>query len=163
MCACGLGGNRETEQCRNDEGAELRGHRILLREAKIAPALGDGQEESASRAEEILPRCPVGEDDAPRRYGGNAWMEGETTARQLGWRDRYNTFIDRHEIVWELTFAVSAVVWVIVGFVGPGSGADPEAVFYTNAFLTVAFVDEFASRYLALTTGGCICAATGSI
>lgn len=38
------------------------------------------------------------------------------TITRPGWRERYNDFIRRHEIAWELTMAALAVVFVAVGF-----------------------------------------------
>jgi len=31
-------------------------------------------------------------------------------------RERFNTFVARHEVPWELTIAVLAVLYVVVGF-----------------------------------------------
>lgn len=65
-------------------------------------------------------------------------------------RDRYNAFIDRHEIAWELTFAGLAVLYVVVGFADTeGNAAEAEAVLLANAGLTVIFAAEFATRFLA--------------
>jgi voltage-gated potassium channel len=64
-------------------------------------------------------------------------------------RERYNAFIDRHEIAWELTFAALAIVYVLVGFASPETGAELEAVFLANVLLTVVFAAEFLSRFLA--------------
>lgn len=65
-------------------------------------------------------------------------------------RAAYNAFIERHEVAWEIGMAVLAIAFVIVGFAS--DGADPasrptfEAIDLT---LTVVFVAEFASRFLA--------------
>lgn len=64
-------------------------------------------------------------------------------------RDRYNAFIDRHEIAWELTFAALAIVYVVVGFASPETGAELEAVFLANVILTIVFAAEFLTRLLA--------------
>jgi voltage-gated potassium channel len=65
-------------------------------------------------------------------------------------RDRYNHFIAYHAIAWELTFAALAVVYVVVGFLAddPGS-ASRQAVEVLETGLTVIFVLEFATRFLA--------------
>lgn len=65
-------------------------------------------------------------------------------------RERYNRFIERHEVAWELGMAVLAIAFVAVGFAT--DGADPasrpafEAI---DLALTFVFVAEFASRLLA--------------
>jgi len=64
-------------------------------------------------------------------------------------RDRYNAFIDRHEIAWELTFAALAIVYVIVGFASPETGVELAEVFLANVLLTIVFAAEFGSRLLA--------------
>ena len=64
-------------------------------------------------------------------------------------RERYNAFIDRHEIAWELTFAALAIVYVLVGFASPETGAELEAVFLANVLLTIVFAAEFLTRLLA--------------
>lgn len=67
-----------------------------------------------------------------------------------GWRRRYNGFIERHEIAWELTMAALAVVFVAVGFAlddaPPGTVAPLAAL---DLALTAIFVAEFASRLVA--------------
>jgi voltage-gated potassium channel len=75
-----------------------------------------------------------------------ARMERETMPR----RDRFNTFVERHEVAWELTMGALALLWVGLGFlideVGPGVRADLEAA---ELVLTGVFVIEFGSRLLA--------------
>ena len=63
-------------------------------------------------------------------------------------RDRYNTFIVRHEIAWELTFAGLAILYVVVGFAEPAAN-EAEAVLLAGVALTVIFAAEFATRFLA--------------
>ncbi|MGH2407830.1 MAG: hypothetical protein ACRDF7_07130 [Candidatus Limnocylindrales bacterium] len=43
-------------------------------------------------------------------------MAGESSSDPIGWRDRYNGFIARHEVGWELAFAFVAIVFVALGF-----------------------------------------------
>ena len=65
-------------------------------------------------------------------------------------RDRYNAFIDRHEIAWELTFAGLAILYVVVGFADTGANeAEAQVVLLVNVALTVVFAAEFATRFLA--------------
>jgi voltage-gated potassium channel len=66
--------------------------------------------------------------------------------RDLG--DRYTEWIDSHEVGWELTMAALATLFVVVGLVDPPPGQD---MIYdsADAMLTLIFVAEFASRFLA--------------
>ena len=59
-------------------------------------------------------------------------------------RQRYLSFIARHEAAWELTFAALAVVYVVVGFV-----EDSPATTAFDLLLTAIFAAEFASRLAA--------------
>src|SRR5258707_1968543 len=65
-------------------------------------------------------------------------------------RERYNGFIARHDIAWELFMGFLAVVFVALGFLLdqalPGSRPELEAA---ELALTGLFVAEFASRILA--------------
>jgi voltage-gated potassium channel len=67
-----------------------------------------------------------------------------------GARARYNAFIERHEIAWELTFGFVAIVFVALGFLideaPEGTRPGLEAI---ELGLTGLFVLEFASRFLA--------------
>lgn len=63
-------------------------------------------------------------------------------------RDRFNAFVQRHEIAWELTMGFLAVIYVAVGFAlddptagGPAWAASLEVV------LTGIFLAEFGSRF----------------
>lgn len=60
-------------------------------------------------------------------------------------RDRFNAFVERHETAWELTMAVLAIVYVILGFQVDEPGAPPELA-TIEAVITVIFVAEFAVR-----------------
>jgi voltage-gated potassium channel len=62
-------------------------------------------------------------------------------------RDRYNAFVDRHEVAWELTFAALAVVFVALAFVVvvPGS-SEWAAVESLEWLITLVFAAEFFSR-----------------
>jgi voltage-gated potassium channel len=68
----------------------------------------------------------------------------------MGPRDRFNRFVERHEVAWELVMAALALVWVALGFlideVGSGERPDIEAV---ELALTAVFVLEFASRLVS--------------
>ena len=65
-------------------------------------------------------------------------------------RDWYNAFVARHEVAWELTMAVLAVVYVVVGFAGDDANGDMAVrLGVVEAAITVVFVLEFASRFAA--------------
>lgn len=73
-----------------------------------------------------------------------------TTNAGNGWRRRYNDFIDRHEIAWELTMAALAVIFVAVGFaLDDASEATAGPLTALDLGLTAIFVAEFASRLIA--------------
>ncbi|MDQ3552874.1 MAG: hypothetical protein M3395_00475 [Chloroflexota bacterium] len=63
-------------------------------------------------------------------------------------RENFNSFVARHEVSWELTMAVLAVLYVVVGFasddVGPATAPTLAAFDLT---LTGVFVAEFATRF----------------
>jgi voltage-gated potassium channel len=66
-------------------------------------------------------------------------------------RDRFNAFIDRHDVAWELAMALLAIVYVAVGFALDDPALQPvdptlEAV---ELALTVVFIAEFTSRFAA--------------
>ncbi len=65
-------------------------------------------------------------------------------------RDRYNAFIDRHDVAWELTMGMLALIWVALGFVIDqlGQGVRPE-LDAAELLITGVFVGEFASRIIA--------------
>lgn len=67
-------------------------------------------------------------------------------------RDRYNDFIARHEIAWELVMAVLAVAFVIAGLLldtAEDAGEDTRALAALDIALTIAFIAEFTSRLAA--------------
>jgi hypothetical protein len=65
-------------------------------------------------------------------------------------RDRFNAFVARHDIAWELGMGALAIVFVALGFLideaGPGTKPKLELV---ELAITVVFVAEFVSRILA--------------
>jgi voltage-gated potassium channel len=65
-------------------------------------------------------------------------------------RDRYNAFIERHEVAWELAFAFLAVIYVAIGFAldDPNISIDPQFALI-EPLLTVVFALEFATRIAA--------------
>lgn len=66
------------------------------------------------------------------------------------WRAAYNAFIERHEVAWEIGMAVLAIAFVIVGFASDAADAAGRPTFEAiDTALTVVFVAEFASRFLA--------------
>lgn len=65
-------------------------------------------------------------------------------------RDRYNEFIDRHEIAWELWMAFLAIVFVAVGFAVDETPEGVQPILITlDVVLTVVFVTEFSTRLAA--------------
>jgi voltage-gated potassium channel len=63
-------------------------------------------------------------------------------------RDRYNAFIERHEVAWELVMAALAVAYVGVGFAL--DAADPvlnPTLLAIETTLTIIFVGEFVTRF----------------
>ena len=65
-------------------------------------------------------------------------------------RVRYRTFVERHDVAWELFFAGLAVVFVALAFVPvtPGSSTD-QAIYTLEWLITGLFIAEFASRLWA--------------
>jgi len=70
--------------------------------------------------------------------------------RRLG--DRYNAFIESHEIAWELVMAALAIAFVIVGLrleAADAAGEPDELLLIIDDLLTVVFVAEFSTRFAA--------------
>lgn len=63
-------------------------------------------------------------------------------------RDRFNSFVARHEVVWELAMGALAVAYVIVAFAGDDPSASP-MLGMADLVLTGVFVLEFAARFAA--------------
>lgn len=65
-------------------------------------------------------------------------------------RDRFNGFVARHEIAWELGMGFLAIVYVALGFAldDPTRG-DRQPLIVLETALTVIFIAEFASRLFA--------------
>jgi voltage-gated potassium channel len=75
-----------------------------------------------------------------------------TRARLRDLADRYNAFIARHEIAWELVMAALAAAFVVVGFLidtAEDSGQDSTLLSILDMTLTVLFVGEFTTRLAA--------------
>lgn len=65
-------------------------------------------------------------------------------------RDRYNAFIDRHEIAWELMMGFLAIIYVAVGFaIDEVDVTTARAIVTIDLFLTATFLAEFSSRLAA--------------
>jgi voltage-gated potassium channel len=64
-------------------------------------------------------------------------------------RDRYTAFIERHEIAWELGMGLLALLWVAVGFLDQQVPDAAWAVGDLELVLTLIFLAEFLSRFLA--------------
>jgi voltage-gated potassium channel len=71
-------------------------------------------------------------------------------------RDRFNGFIERHDIAWELAMALLAIVYVAVGFALDDSAFQSMAptLEATELILTVTFALEFACRFAATKSHG---------
>jgi voltage-gated potassium channel len=72
--------------------------------------------------------------------------QGHVTDR----RHRFNAFIARHEVVWELAMAALAIAYVGIGFAGDAA-TGPLQIYLeaVDVALTIIFVAEFASRFAA--------------
>jgi voltage-gated potassium channel len=66
-------------------------------------------------------------------------------------RDRFNDFIERHDVAWELAMALLAIVYVAVGFALDDPALQPMAssLEVAELVLTALFAAEFSSRLLA--------------
>jgi len=65
-------------------------------------------------------------------------------------RERFNAFVARHEVAWELVMAALAIAYVGIGFAGDAAtGAARTYLEAVDLGLTVIFVAEFASRFAA--------------
>ena len=65
-------------------------------------------------------------------------------------RERYNSFIRRHDIAWELAMSFLAIVWVALSFVTDDADASIRPwLEYLEVGLTVVFILEFVTRLLA--------------
>jgi voltage-gated potassium channel len=66
-------------------------------------------------------------------------------------RDRYNAFVERHDIAWELGMALLAVVYVAIGFAldEPAVASSVRLLEAVEIALTAVFVLEFATRFAA--------------
>jgi voltage-gated potassium channel len=65
-------------------------------------------------------------------------------------RDRFNAFVARHEVAWELGMAALAIAYVGIGFViDEAAQADRASLEAAEAAMTVVFAAEFASRFSA--------------
>ncbi len=62
-------------------------------------------------------------------------------------RDRFNAFVERHEMAWELGMGFLAIIYVAVGFSLDAATPDVASILLPiETLLTVIFVAEFASR-----------------
>lgn len=65
-------------------------------------------------------------------------------------RRRFNEFVDRHEVAWELGMAVLAILYVAVGFAIDQIPSEPAgSLLLAETALTIVFAAEFASRFAA--------------
>jgi voltage-gated potassium channel len=88
--------------------------------------------------------------DASARVPSRAVDAPELPKQNLTLRDRYLTFIVRHDLAWEVGMAFLALVYVAVGFAADGAPAQYQAVLAVSELaLTVVFLAEFATRLAA--------------
>lgn len=66
-----------------------------------------------------------------------------------GLRGRFNAFIVRHEVAWELTMGALALVWVAIGFADLELAGLDTSVALLETGLTAVFIVEFGARFLA--------------
>jgi voltage-gated potassium channel len=65
-------------------------------------------------------------------------------------RSSFNRFIERHSVAWELGMAGLAIAFVVIGFASDLAPAEYQATLgAADLILTVVFIAEFASRFLA--------------
>lgn len=65
-------------------------------------------------------------------------------------RDRFNAFVSRHDIAWELAMAALAILYLAVGFAIDAAGPDTRMTLEALEIgLTVIFALEFGARFLA--------------
>lgn len=64
-------------------------------------------------------------------------------------RDRFNAFVENHEVAWELVMAALAAAFVAVGFASDDAGAEAGLLIAADVGLTAVFILEFASRFAA--------------
>jgi voltage-gated potassium channel len=65
-------------------------------------------------------------------------------------RGRFNAFVARHEVAWELGMAALAIAYVGIGFAGDAATGSGRGYFeLADLVLTVVFVVEFVARFSA--------------
>jgi voltage-gated potassium channel len=65
-------------------------------------------------------------------------------------RDRYNAFVDAHEVGWELTFAAVAVAYIVVGFLAENEQTENAPQYVAMELgLTAVLGAEFVTRFAA--------------
>ena len=63
-------------------------------------------------------------------------------------RDRFNAFVERHEIAWELAMSALAIAYVAIGFAIDEPGSPPQLA-AVDRLLTAIFLVEFGVRIAA--------------
>jgi voltage-gated potassium channel len=65
-------------------------------------------------------------------------------------RERFNAFVARHEVAWELGMAALAIAYVGIGFAGDAAIGSAKVYFeLADTALTAIFVAEFVARFTA--------------
>jgi voltage-gated potassium channel len=70
------------------------------------------------------------------------------TGSSIPFCDRFNEFVLRHEVAWELAFAALAVVFVAMAFV-PVTPEQEDALGFVEWAITAVFAAEFLARFYA--------------
>ena len=67
----------------------------------------------------------------------------------VGVRERFNTFVERHDVAWELGMGVLALLWLALGLLGDQYGTLSPELSVLELGITVVFIAEFCSRFIA--------------
>jgi voltage-gated potassium channel len=94
----------------------------------------------------MAPSAPRNGSKGPVRAAARRTTVHRIHTREGAVRARFNAFVERHEVAWELTMGFLAVVFVIVGYAGEGNGQDAATMRAIDLGLTGIFVAEFAVR-----------------
>ena len=93
------------------------------------------------------PRTRLAEPQRPRPLW--RWRISSRNLRNLrDWRSRFNAFVARHELAWDLSLAALALVYLLVGFVEdhPLGGWDEARLAPLELSITMIFLLEFTLR-----------------
>jgi voltage-gated potassium channel len=115
----------------------------------------DRDSEATQGAALALPAHPSESEAAEPSAGGRAWPRtGLRAGLRAGlrvWRRGFTAFVARHELAWDLSLGVLALVFLAVGFLEdhPFAGLDPSLLALLDGTITWIFIAEFALRCYA--------------